>query len=85
MLPYTQTLQLFTINLKRGGVYHIYKGIKTPSWKAWVERMVYERKKGWSHRHPRNMDCLMALTAWLVCFISTVNSRSKKRKKRSLL
>jgi hypothetical protein len=53
-----------------------------PSWKAWVERMVYERKKGWRHRHPRNIDCLMTLTAWLVCFISTVNSRSKKKKEK---
>jgi hypothetical protein len=35
--------------------------------------------------HLRNIDCLMAHTACLVCFISTVNSHSKKRKKRSLL
>ncbi len=32
-----------------------------------------------SHRHLRNIDCLMARIACLVCFISTVNSRSKKR------
>ncbi len=38
-----------------------------------------------THRHLRNIDCLMAHTACLVCFISTVNSRSKKRKKRCLL
>jgi hypothetical protein len=38
-----------------------------------------------SHRHLRNIGCLMVHTACLVCFISTVNGRSKKRKKRSLL
>jgi hypothetical protein len=38
-----------------------------------------------THRHLRNIDCLTAHTACLVCFISTVNSRSKQRKKRSLL
>ncbi len=37
------------------------------------------------HRHIRNIDCLMARSACLVCFISTVNCHSKKRKKRSLL
>ncbi len=31
------------------------------------------------HRHLSNIDCLMACTACLVCFISTVNGRSKKR------
>jgi hypothetical protein len=39
---------------------------------------------GWSehlgHRHLSNIDCLMAHTACLVCFSSTVNGRSKKRK-----
>jgi len=30
------------------------------------------------HRHLSNIDCLMAHTAPLVCFISTVNGRSKK-------
>jgi hypothetical protein len=30
------------------------------------------------HRHLSNIDCLMARTACLVCFISTVNGRSKK-------
>ena len=29
-------------------------------------------------RHLSNIDCLMAHTACLVCFISTVNGRSKK-------
>jgi len=38
-----------------------------------------------SFRHLRNIDCLTSRTAWLVCFISTVNGCSKKRKKRSLL
>ncbi len=37
------------------------------------------------HRHLRNEDCSTARTACLVCFISTVNSSSKKRNKRSLL
>ncbi len=30
------------------------------------------------HRHQRNIDCLMACTTCLVCFISAVNSRSKR-------
>ncbi len=30
------------------------------------------------HRHLSNIDCLMAHTASLVCFISTVNGLSKK-------
>ncbi len=32
------------------------------------------------HRHLSNIDCFMAHTACLVCFISTVNGRSKKGK-----
>ncbi len=32
-----------------------------------------------SHRHLSNIDCLMVHTACLVCFISTVNERSKQR------
>jgi len=31
-----------------------------------------------AHRHLSNIDCLMTHTACLVCFISTVNGRSKK-------
>jgi hypothetical protein len=31
-----------------------------------------------NHRHLSNIDCLMVHTACLVCFISTVNGRSKK-------
>jgi hypothetical protein len=31
------------------------------------------------HRHLSNIDCLIACTACLVCFISTVNGRNKKR------
>ncbi len=38
----------------------------------------------YSHRHLSNKDCLMAHPTCLVCFISTVNGRFKKRKKRSL-
>jgi len=33
------------------------------------------------HRHLRNIDCLMARTACLVCFISTVNGHSKRKRK----
>jgi hypothetical protein len=36
------------------------------------------------HRHLRNIDCLMARTACLVCFIDTVNGCSKKKKKKKL-
>ncbi len=32
------------------------------------------------HRHLSNIDCLMAGTACLVCFISTVNDCRKKKK-----
>jgi hypothetical protein len=35
-----------------------------------------------NHRHLSNIDCLMASTACLVCFISTDSGRSKKTKKR---
>ncbi len=38
-----------------------------------------------THRHLSNIDCLMACTTCLVCFISTVNGRSEKKNKRSLL
>jgi hypothetical protein len=38
---------------------------------------------GSSHRHIRNIDCLKACTACHVCFSSTVNGHSKR--KRSLL
>jgi len=34
---------------------------------------------GIHHRHLSNIDCLMLRNACLVCFISTVNSCSKKR------
>jgi hypothetical protein len=34
------------------------------------------------HRHLRNIDCLMACTACLVCFSSSVNGRSKRKRKR---
>jgi hypothetical protein len=34
------------------------------------------------HRHLSNIDCLMARIACLVCFISTVNGCSKKRKEK---
>ncbi len=35
-------------------------------------------KVNFLHRHLSNKDCTMAHTACLVCFISTVNGRSKK-------
>jgi hypothetical protein len=44
-----------------------------------VEAMLH-----YDHRHVSNTDCLKARTACLVCFISTVNGRSKKKKKLSL-
>jgi len=31
-----------------------------------------------NHRHLSNIDCLMARTTCLVCFISSVNGHSKK-------
>jgi hypothetical protein len=34
-----------------------------------------------NHRHLRIIDCLTVHTACLVCFISTVNGHSKKRRK----
>ncbi len=34
------------------------------------------------HRHLRNIDCLTACSAYLVCFISTVNGCSKKKKEK---
>jgi hypothetical protein len=36
-----------------------------------------------SHRHLSNIDCLMAHTVSLVCFINTVNSRNKKKRNES--
>jgi len=36
------------------------------------------------HRHLSNIDCLKARTACLVCFISTVNGRSKKEEKKAI-
>ncbi len=41
----------------------------------WMENCLYR-----NHRHLSNIDSLMARTACLVCFISTVNSRSQKLK-----
>ncbi len=38
-----------------------------------------------THRHLRNIECLMGHTTCLFCLISMVNGCSKKRKKRSLL
>jgi hypothetical protein len=38
-----------------------------------------------SHRHLSIIDCLMAHTACLVCFISTVNGGSKKERKAAYL
>ncbi len=37
-----------------------------------------------NHRHLSNVDCLMAHTTFLVCFNSTVNSCSKKIKKKPI-
>jgi hypothetical protein len=38
-----------------------------------------------AHRHLRYIDCITARTACLVCFISTVNSRSKRKRKEACL
>ncbi len=38
---------------------------------------------GPSHRHLNNIDFLMARTACLVCFITTVNGHSKKKIKKA--
>ncbi len=37
------------------------------------------------HRHLRYIDCLTAHTACLVCFSNSVSSRSKRKRKRSLI
>jgi hypothetical protein len=34
------------------------------------------------HRHLKNIDCLMAHTACLVCFSSSVNGCSKRKRNR---
>ncbi len=47
---------------------------KKQLWKQQIE----EKKMTTHHRHLSNIDCFMAHTACLVCFISTVNGRSKK-------
>jgi hypothetical protein len=44
----------------------------------------YQKIK-FNHRHLSNIDCLMAHTACLVCFISTVNDRIKKNLGRLVL
>jgi hypothetical protein len=53
-----------------------------------VVRFVDPKPGNWSaenlfnpipHRHLSNIDCLMAFTACLVCFISTVNGRNKNK------
>jgi hypothetical protein len=41
----------------------------------------FPKIKGSDYRHQRNIDCLIARTACLVCFISTVNGRSKTERK----
>jgi hypothetical protein len=46
-----------------------------------IVRKISILQNGSTHRHQSNIDCLMARTACLVCFISTVNGRSKKIKK----
>ncbi len=40
----------------------------------------FHRWQCFEHRHISNIDCLAAHTACLVCFISTVNGRSEKKK-----
>jgi hypothetical protein len=38
--------------------------------------------KGWNHRHLSNIDRLTVHSACLVCFSSSVNGRSKRKRKR---
>jgi hypothetical protein len=45
--------------------------------KTWPEQLL-----GYFHGHLSNIDCLTARTACLVCFSSSVNGRSKRKRKR---
>jgi hypothetical protein len=45
-----------------------------------AHKMLVKLTPCWIHRHLSNIYCLKALTAWLVCFISTVNGHRKKEK-----
>jgi hypothetical protein len=74
-----------------GGLKHnsLYLGLILPSggWQSIIQKACLFYKSSFSdaalrsdHRHLSNIDCLTARTACLVCFISTVNGRSKKRK-----
>jgi hypothetical protein len=45
----------------------------------WQNKLVHFETMRLTNRHLSNIDCLLARTACLVCFISTVNARSKKR------
>jgi hypothetical protein len=38
-----------------------------------------KQSRGANHRHLRNIDCLRARTACLVCFSSAVNSKRKRK------
>jgi hypothetical protein len=64
---------------------HVLQG--KPKWSSMFENNIIIKQLTICliHRDLRIIDCLTARTACLVCFISTVNGRSKKRKKRSLL
>jgi hypothetical protein len=64
--------------------------INKPTWhgvarkKYWYDQHLVHNYIGFilhlSHRHLSNIGCLKAHTACLVCFISTVNGHSEKRK-----
>ncbi len=53
--------------------------VETVDWMIIIERDFHPIS--YLHRHLSNIDCLMAHTACLVCFISTVNEHSKKKLK----
>ncbi len=63
------------------GILQKYKGgLNYKSFQSLVNYSRY-RDIGQLHGHLRNIDCLTARTACLVCFISTVKGCSKKERK----
>jgi hypothetical protein len=71
-----------------GRLWGIWPEVTAPSIRRSIQSCIYVVGKFFcrnldslDHRHLRNIDCLMAHTACLVCFISTVNGCSKKVRK----
>ncbi len=82
MLKFLACLELFGIFIKLLPNLLFFSG----RYKKWPTSGVSSIEVfGYNHRHLRNIDYVTVHTACLVCFISTVNGRSKRRKKRSLL